>query len=162
MFVIDNSGSVMSVVNQFNQEIMQLLKKNNQFLDNMYIIKFSNKFELNQINITKLKYQEIQNPHAFVDGSEKVRLSSEHSIVELFSKSYSAGTEYTPEIHKVIEYLHSQNMNVILFTDDDLVNDKRAVKFFKLGVKRKNSVAVFITDAGSHKKWRIRSVSIDG
>ena len=150
VFVIDNSGSVMSVVNQFNQEIMQLLKKNKQFLDNMYIIKFSNKFELNKINISKLKYQEIQNPHAFVDGSEKLRFGSEHSLVELFTKSYGLGTEYTPEMHRVIEHLHSENMNVIMFTDDDLVQDKRAEKFFKLNKVRRNSIALFITDARSH------------
>lgn len=150
VFVIDNSGSVMSVVNQFNQEIMQLLKKNKQFLDNMYIIKFSNKFELNKINISKLKYQEIQNPNALVNGSEKLRFGSEHSIVDLFSKSYGLGTEYTPEMHRVIEYLHSENMNVIMFTDDDLVQDKRAEKFFRLNKARRNSIALFITDARSH------------
>ena len=152
VFVIDNSGSVMSVVNQFNQEIMQLLKKNKQFLDNMYIIKFSSKFELNKINISKLKYQEIQNPHALVSGSEKIRFGSEHSIVDLFSKGFDLGTEYTPEMHRVIEFLHSENMNIIMFTDDDLVSDKRAEKFFKLNKTRRNSIALFITDARSHAR----------
>ena len=152
VFVIDNSGSVMSVVNQFNQEIMQLLKKNKQFLDNMYIIKFSSKFELNKINISKLKYQEIQNPHALVSGGEKIRFGSEHSVVDLFSKSFGLGTEYTPEMHRVIEFLHSENMNIIMFTDDDLVSDKRAEKFFKLNKTRRNSIALFITDARSHAR----------
>ena len=152
VFVIDNSGSVMSVVNQFNQEIVQLLKKNKQFLDNMYIIKFSNKFELNKINISKLKYQEIQNPNALVNGSEKIRFGSEHSIVDLFSKGFGLGTEYTPEMHRVIEFLHSENMNIIMFTDDDLVSDKRAEKFFRLNKTRRNSTALFITDARSHAR----------
>ena len=152
VFVIDNSGSVMSVVNQFNQEIMQLLKKNKQFLDNMYIIKFSNKFELNKINISKLKYQEIQNPHALVSASEKLRFGSEHSIVDLFTKSFGLGTEYTPEMHRVIEFLHSENMNIIMFTDDDLVSDKRAEKFFRLNKARRNSIALFISDARSHAR----------
>ena len=152
VFVIDNSGSVMSVVNQFNQEIMQLLKKNKQFLDNMYIIKFSDKFELNKINISKLKYQEIQNPNALVNGSEKIRFGSEHSIVDLFSKGFGLGTEYTPEMHRVIEFLHSENMNIIMFTDDDLVSDKRAEKFFRLNKTRRNSTALFITDARSHAR----------
>lgn len=151
VFVIDNSGSVMQQVGQFNTEIINLLKKNKQFLDNMYVIKFSNHFELNKINIAKLKYQEIQNPEALVSGTGKINLGSEHSLIDLFTKSYGAGTEYTAEMHRVIEFLHSKDMNVILFTDADLTRDPRATKFFRLGTKRKNSLAAFITDAVSLK-----------
>lgn len=151
VFIIDNSGSVMNVVNQFNQEILNLMKKNKKFLDNMYIIRFSSEFDVNKVNVDKMRYQEILNPHEMVDKKPKIRLGTEKSVKDLFSTSYGFGTVYSPQMHKVVELLHSQNMNIIMFTDDDLVNDKNANKFFKLSIKRKNSIAMFITDDNSYK-----------
>jgi len=38
-----------------------------------------------------------------------------------------------------------------MFTDDDLVADLRVKQFYKLSIKRKNSLAMFITDVNSYK-----------
>ena len=151
VFVIDNSASVLRVVNQFNQEIVNLLKKNKKELENMFIIKFSNDFEVNKIDVSKLTYKKIKNPKKLVEGKGKIQFGPERSIKELFSETYGLGTTYTVEMHKVIEFLHKSDMNVILFTDADLIHDKNAGRFFKLGVKKRNSIAAFITDDTSHK-----------
>ena len=150
VFIIDNSGSVMTEVNKFNQEIIQLLKKNKKFLENMYVIKFSSGFEVNKVDVKTMKYREIKNTVEFNQKKPKFKYGPSKGIKELFTETYGLGTEYSPEMHRVIEKLHDDNMNVIMFTDDDLVYDTNASKFFKLGKKRKNSIAMFLTDKRSH------------
>jgi len=151
-FIIDNSGSVMSAVNEFNQEIINLLKKNKKLLDNMWIIRFSNSFDVSKINIAKMKYQEVKNPETMIKQPKNTKVGSERPVKDLFSTSFGVGTEYTLEMHKVIKHLHESNINMIMFTDDDLTYDKRVINFYNLAKKRKNSVAMFITDDDSYKQ----------
>ena len=150
-FIIDNSGSVMDVVGQFNQEIIQLLKKNKSALDNFYIIKFSDMFELYKVDVRKFKARIIKNPKTFASKKPKPQFGPEIDAKGLFTVSDAAGTQYTPEMHKAVEFLHNQMINMIMFTDDDLVLDPYTAKFYKLAKKRKNSLAMFLTDARSHK-----------
>jgi len=117
----------------------------------MYVIRFSSKFDVNRVNIQKLQYEKIMNPEAAAQKKPKFRFAAPKSLNDLFSVTYGAGTYYTNEMHRVVKMLHDKNMNIILFTDDDLVHDKTIKKFFNLGIKRKNSIAAFITDERSHK-----------
>jgi hypothetical protein len=142
----------MRQVNKFNQEIMQLLKKNKKLLDNMFILKFSGDFEVNKVHVgSKIEYQRILNPSAMLKRGGKVRFTNKKPITALFPETYGYTTDYTMEMHRIIEFLHSQNMNVIMFTDDDLVRDERVKKFYRLSKKRRNSTAMFITDDHSYQ-----------
>jgi len=155
VFVVDNSGSVQSRLNEFNQEIFKLLSKNKKELDNMFIIKFSGGFEVNKINVSKGKptYQKLKHPADLLKKNGKMEFAHDigQPVAELFKDTYNGATTYLPEMHKIIEFLHKQNMNVIMFTDDDLVADPRVELFYKLAVKRRNSTAMFITDERSYK-----------
>lgn len=143
VFVIDNSGSVYSQLSKFNKEILMLLKKNKKLLDNMFIAKFSDTYELFKVDVSRMKAKKVNNPNNM--EKEKISYGPDFPVLKLFEQTFAAGTKYTPQLHGAVEYLHNKDMNVIMFTDDDLVYDANFNKFVKLAKKRKNSIACMIT-----------------
>ena len=69
----------------------------------------------------------------------KLKFGRKRTLQDLFSEGFAAGTYYTNEMHKVLEKLHDQDMNIIMFTDADLVDDKNVTKFYRLAKKKKGS-----------------------
>jgi len=150
VFVIDTSGSVMNVVGNFNKEILKLLKDNKKELSNMFVIKFSTDFEVHKVNINAMESEKLINHDVLLTKPKDIKYGQKQQLQKLLSVGYASGTKYIPQMHKIIEYFHENNMNIIMFTDADLVHDKETFKFFKLAKVRKNSVALFITDKSSY------------
>lgn len=163
--IIDNSGSVSSVLNGFNQQIIKLLinKKTKAMLENFYVIKFSDGFTTFKIDVEKGTFQEVKQVKDIFkkDGKQidmKPKLKGPELPVKtkLFERTFAAGTYYTDELHFVVNALHKVNFNMILFTDDDLAyggdNEKNLKKFYALGNKKKGSCAIFFTDQNSYNK----------
>ena len=161
--IIDNSGSVANVLANFNKQILKLLldKNNKKMLDNFYVIKFSSKFNIYKVDVQKETFREVTNVRDIFkkDGkklNENPKLKGPELKVKtkLFEKTEAYGTDYTPEMHFVVNALHKANFNLIMFTDDDLSwgeeNIAQYKKFMALGKKRKWSVAVFYTDQRSY------------
>lgn len=153
VFVIDTSGSVVDKINTFNQEILKLLKQNSAALDNMFIVRFSTAYEVYKVDAKKMTARRVNNPDDV--GSKKAKLEFEGpdiKLLVLFSKAMGQSTLYSDGLRDFIEMQHGQGMNVILFTDADFVGEPRFKKFFVMAKSRKNSTAIFITDADSLKK----------
>jgi len=162
VFVIDTSGSVMSVVNNFMKQIFMLVDKNKDLIDFMYIIKFSSTFEVLKVDLNNKIAQEFvnsKNIDEIIKGTSKidhdVKLKgSKIPLLKVLSTGYGAGTNMTPALFKTIEKLHESGGNVIVFTDDDLCSGQENLqytrKLYLLGKSRTNSMAIFLTDRNSH------------
>ena len=152
VFVIDNSGSVYSVLKHFNNEILNLLKTNKKMLSNMYIIKFSGTFEAFKVNVKEETYQQIEKESIKKTGNNiKFDLSDDvGDLKELFKRTIALDTKYTPAMHEMLKAFHKHKMNIVMFTDHDLVYDNNFEKFFRMIDSRSHSGALFITNKHSY------------
>jgi hypothetical protein len=165
LFVIDNSGSVMSEVSKFNNDIIKLLEKNKSNLDNFFVMKFSDDFDLYKVDVKAGTFQQIQ--HSEYDKlfdqkgkklAKKIKVAGETKKVktDLFKYTFGGGTYWKPAFQFMIESFFNCGTNIVLFTDDDLATSDKEYfkKFYKLGNKKRGQVAMFITDESSFKKMK--------
>jgi len=160
LFVIDNSGSVYDTVAKFNNQIIQLLEKNKDKLDNFFVMKFSDSFDLFKVDVKKGTFQQIDEStlEKLFDKkgtklNPKIKLNSTIKKVktELFKHTFAGATRWKPATHFMVEAFWNTGANICLFTDDDFTSSEtnEFKKFIKLANKKRGQVAMFITDKRS-------------
>ena len=160
LFVIDNSGSVYSKVQAFNNQIIKLLEKYKGQLDNFFVMKISDVFDLYKVDIKAGKFQEID--PSYIDSlfdksgkklNPKTKLNGPLKNVktDLFKSTFGGGTTWTNSIHFMVEAFWKAGTNIVLFTDDDFASmyTEEFKKFYKLADKKRGQVAMIITDESS-------------
>jgi hypothetical protein len=165
LFIIDNSGSVMSEVSKFNSDIIKLLEKNKDNLDNFFVMKFSDDFDLYKVDVKAGTFQQIQ--HSEYDKlfdkkgkklAKKIKVAGETKKVktDLFKYTFGGGTYWKPQFQFIAEAFFDSGANIVFFTDDDLASSDKEnfKKFYKLGNKKRGQVAMFITDERSFKTMK--------
>jgi hypothetical protein len=157
VFVIDNSGSVASVLEKFNKEILRLIEKYGKELDKFFVMKFHNDFELYYVDVKEMKYQKVVNPETVFkrSGKMKERIKTIGTMLpakQLFQRGLSGGTKFTNSMYSIVYSMHKSGLNVVMFTDDDLAifNDDESVNnvqsLLALGTKKKGTVSIIITN----------------
>lgn len=154
VFIIDNSGSVMDILSEFNKDVMLLIEKNSKLLENMFVIKFSGKangLSVYHVDVKNKTYVEIRDYRELFKSSGKVKKiktsTNEKHIRELFKSTFAGGTDMSQELVKLAQMFIKNKANIILFTDDDLARGEENIQNTRklLGMAKRN-MAVLITN----------------
>ncbi len=125
-FILDNSGSTMSAIGEIQDDIMNLIKKEADKINNeMYVMKFSNDVHYFRIDIKKKKYGRITDVADFIKTGRS-NATCDQPIASLFKTSYGGGTELTAKITMAARTLFELNFNVVLFSDSDISGGENA------------------------------------
>jgi len=142
MFLLDNSGSMSSVIDGISVELLKLIDKNlNLGVENMFVMIFDSTFDIYKVNLDikgkKHTYQMLKNPSDLMTvPADKLELkSNKKPIKELFQTKWGAGTELPKALNKMIENLIKQQFNQVLFSDTDILYGDNLSTLKKLMVK---------------------------
>ena len=145
----------------------------------MYIVTFSDGHDVYKIDVAEKKYFKVDDEDnlfnksgkklmndAYIRREEKksnpsrdYRLNNKYdgNLKDLFGNRWAGGTYLKEPTYNLMKKFHENGMNIIMYTDDDLVDTSIPMtkKLMKIG-KKKNSMAVFITgrsDSESVSNW---------
>ncbi len=114
MYIIDNSGSMTSVINTVIANAMTLLKQPAFKKATILALKFSNTADLYKVSVPRNIAGKITNPS---DTPEKW----DKSAKEVLGSHMGGGTDISSSMVTTVNKATSQNYNVVLFTDGDVM-----------------------------------------
>lgn len=157
VFIIDTSGSVISEVKKFYNEIENMVKKNTKNLaQHMIVIKFASSVHgCAVIDLKKMKWSAIAKDDVLKLKTLK-SLNFTNPFKSMFERDESGGTNFTNELVQMITHLYAQNANIVIFSDSDISSDskniaevKRVLKLDKTGKR----VALIASDKTSFRDY---------
>ena len=141
VIVVDSSGSMDELLPKVYSNLTSLLKTNG-VESKFYLIKFSNDFTIYKCDFSS-------NIYSIVDSELKSQSPVKGSVKDLFSKSFSGGTNFSDELIVAVKSFIEDGMNVIGLSDSDVICDGDNFKNFYTFIKSSSTQAAFILDQRS-------------
>jgi len=157
VLVIDNSGSVSNALGKVMATFLKLLENFKKSIDNIIIIRFDDTYDvfvgdLKTKSIKKVSPDSLPKllQSSFKMSDIKLKESQKWTFKKFFSDTigFGAGTEFSENLLKTIINLWKKDMNVILFTDTDILwrkNKENLKKLIKTTKKRQKSFSMILT-----------------
>jgi len=160
MFILDNSGSMNSVIDGISNELLKLINKSlNLGVESMFVMMFDSTYKIYRVNLDikgkKHTFQKLTNADDLMDAkADKIAVNpTKKPIKELFQETWGAGTELPPKLNKMIDNLMKQSFNQVLFTDHDILGGNNVTVLKKLmqkGNKRPYSFNVILNSESTY------------
>lgn len=143
VLVFDTSGSMGGVISTVLAEAQALLKKMGRMSVPIGIVFFAGELKWFQINIGKNTYTELTSANE-LGNTDKKAMPGYKTVLQLSS---SGGTAFSSSLAGDLSGLASKGYNIMIFSDDDIIDDTdNWSNFSKLWVKHKSNV-FFIADS---------------
>ena len=155
LFILDSSGSMLDIINNISQDLIKLINQNKSYgIKNMYIIRFDSSWDVYRVyldmNGKKHTFQAFQNKKDLLKDPDNAKMvGSPKPLKSLFQMSWGAGTDFPPEILKIIKIFQQKKINQVMFTDSDIIWSKNVdvlQKACKLGIKKPYSFNLILNN----------------
>lgn len=138
LFVIDSSGSMSGSIAKIYSNISYLLQSNKDVSSSdFFLIKFSSDYYIYKCNLAAKSYVKLS------EIDEKNSKKEKGDLANLFSEHLGASTNFTAPLVNDILKLTSQNYNVLVLSDSDILdknNLKQLSRLFEIGKNKINLI----------------------
>ena len=162
IFIIDNSGSVMSQISAVNKEINNLIEKHANGVRNMLVIKFDTDFSIWLVDVHTRRAREftkdsISSILSVKDLDKLDFKDKERPLSAMFSSEHlGGGTSFGTQIRDIAENFMKGGANTILFTDSDILgpeNIKNVNHLIKKFGKVPFKFNIILSDASDYNSF---------
>ena len=152
VFVVDSSGSMISMMPQVYANLLKLLKSNPDMTDlNFYLIKYSDTYKTYLCNMNANTYQrvtigDIEDLEPDEDG-----LGGGGSLKTLFSTTMNGGTYFSDKLVNHVKHFSDLGYNVIMFSDSDIIGGENFTNYKKLFIHARQKLFTILDNEQTYK-----------
>jgi len=167
LFIIDNSGSVISELNKVYVDLLKLVKDHSNTLDKFYILKFDSSWDFSVIDTDNFTFTTIPsnltNANSIINEEFDSKSKSKSKPMKaVFTGGFGGGTNFRKEFIDISIGLHKKNFNTVVFTDTDVLEGENLKNIQRLNQKMKKHVGAFSIIFDTIHSFRIAMKHLHG